>query len=55
MESIEVIEGLTPDSQIVTGPYDAISKNLDSNSKIYVIEQQNKSKEKKIDDKKGKK
>jgi HlyD family secretion protein len=55
MESIEITEGLSANSQIVTGPYNAISKDLTGNSKVYVINnQENKSKEKKTDDKKGK-
>lgn len=48
MDNIEVTEGLTTDMQIVTGPYSAISKELKSSSKVYVMNQPaNKGKEKK--------
>lgn len=34
MNKIEVLEGLSADSKIVTGPYNAVSKTLTKNSKI---------------------
>jgi HlyD family secretion protein len=38
INNIEIVSGLNPDDQVVTGPYGTVSKILNNGSKVTVVD-----------------